>query len=62
MISRNEWLKKANLNKLKFYVSGENLGFVYSNSFIKYDPELLSSGVNGYPPLRYYSFGINIGL
>ncbi len=57
-----KWLNKINVKRANFYFSGENLGFVFNNSFIKYDPELLSSGVNGYPPLRYYTFGCNISL
>ncbi|HWW42993.1 SusC/RagA family TonB-linked outer membrane protein [Pedobacter sp.] len=56
------WLKKVKIKRANVYLSGENLGFIYSKSFIKYDPELLSSGVNGYPPLRYYSLGLNINL
>ena len=57
-----KWINKINLKRANFYLSGENLGFVYSNSFIKYDPELLSNGVNGYPPLRYFTFGCNVSL
>ncbi len=57
-----KWINKINIKRANFYLSGENLGFIYNNSFIKYDPELLNSGVNGYPPLRYYTFGCNISL
>jgi TonB-linked SusC/RagA family outer membrane protein len=57
-----KWLDKIKLKRANIYVSGENLGFIYNKSFIKYDPELLSNGVNGYPPLRYYSFGLNLNL
>jgi TonB-linked SusC/RagA family outer membrane protein len=56
------WLEKIRLKRANIYFSGENLGFIYSKSFIKYDPELLRNGVNGYPPLRYYSLGLNITL
>jgi TonB-linked SusC/RagA family outer membrane protein len=56
------WIDKINLKRAGIYFSGENLGFIYSKSFIKYDPELLRNGVNNYPPLRYYSFGLNITL
>ncbi|WP_316791879.1 SusC/RagA family TonB-linked outer membrane protein [Pedobacter frigoris] len=55
-------LSKVKIKRANIYLSGENLGFIYNKSFIKYDPELLSSGVNGYPPLRYYSLGVNINL
>jgi TonB-linked SusC/RagA family outer membrane protein len=64
-----QWISKAKLNRVNVYFSGENLGFIYAKSFIKYDPDFLSNlsglfsnGVSGYPPLRYYSFGIKIGL
>lgn len=56
------WLNKVKVKRANIYFSGENLGFIYSKSFIKYDPELLKNGVNGYPPLRYYSLGLNITL
>lgn len=55
-------LDKVKMKRVNVYFSGENLGFIYSKSFIKYDPELLKNGVNGYPPLRYYSLGLNITL
>jgi TonB-linked SusC/RagA family outer membrane protein len=57
-----KWVNKVKLKKVNVYFSGENLGFIYNKSFIKYDPELLRNGVNGYPPLRYYSMGLNINL
>jgi hypothetical protein len=64
-----KWITKARLKRVNVYFSGENLGFIYSNSFIKYDPDFLSNlsglfgnSTSGYPPLRYYSFGIKIGL
>ncbi|MCX2452083.1 SusC/RagA family TonB-linked outer membrane protein [Pedobacter sp. PLR] len=56
------WLNKAKIKRASIYFSGENLGFIYNKSFIKYDPELLKSGINNYPPLRYYSLGLNITL
>lgn len=64
-----KWISKARLKRVNIYCSGENLGFIYSSSFIKYDPDFLSNmsglfttSTSGYPPLRYYSFGIKIGL
>lgn len=64
-----KWVAKARLKNVNIYASGENLGFIYSKSFIKYDPEFLSNlsglfsnSTSGYPPLRYYSFGIKVGL
>jgi TonB-linked SusC/RagA family outer membrane protein len=55
-------IERVKLKRANLYVSGDNLGFIFNKSFIKYDPELLSSGVNGYPPLRYYSVGLNVSL
>ncbi len=64
-----KWISKAHLKKANIYFSGENLGFIFSNSYIKCDPEFLSNqsslfanNINGYPPLRYYSMGVSIGL
>jgi TonB-linked SusC/RagA family outer membrane protein len=56
------WLKKAKLQRVNVYVSGENIGFIYLKSFVKYDPNLLNAGPEGYMPLRNYSFGLNITL
>jgi len=62
-------LSKVKLKRANIYFSGENLGFLYNKSFIKYDPELLSNlgglfsaSTNGYPPLRYFSLGVNLTL
>lgn len=57
-----QWIQRLKLKRANVYVSGDNLGFIFNKSYIKYDPELLANGVNGYPPLRYYSMGININL
>lgn len=57
-----QWLERLKVQRANIYFSGENMGFIYNKSFIKYDPELLRSGVNNYPPLRYYSFGVNVSL
>ncbi|MFV0592043.1 MAG: TonB-dependent receptor [Draconibacterium sp.] len=54
-------VKKVKLNKLYLYASAENLGFIYYNSYIKYDPELLgAAGGQGYPPQQVMSFGVNV--
>lgn len=56
-------LEKIRMNRFYLYMSAENLGFIYYNSFIKYDPELISaSNGEGYPPLQYFSFGVNVEL
>ncbi|WP_316794220.1 SusC/RagA family TonB-linked outer membrane protein [Pedobacter frigoris] len=57
-----QWLSKVKLQKVHVYLSGENMGFVYSKSYLKYDPELLNVSGNGYPPMKFYSLGLNIGL
>ena len=54
-------ISKVKLNKLYLYASAENLGFIYYNSYIKYDPELLNSASGeGYPPQQVMSFGVNV--
>lgn len=59
----NSLLDKIKLNNVYVYASAENLGFIYYNSFIKYDPQLIgSSSGQGYPPQKIISFGLNIGL
>lgn len=56
-------LNKIKLRKLNVYVSAENLGFIYYNSFIKYDPQLIGGASGqGYPPQRVISFGLNVGI
>lgn len=72
------WLKKAHIQKLRLYVTGENL-FTWSPMFrytSMFDPEVISngdsdftSGTNtsmgdgySYPMLRTITFGINITL
>ncbi|WP_164714222.1 SusC/RagA family TonB-linked outer membrane protein [Chitinophaga rhizosphaerae] len=57
-----QWIQRLKLKRANIYVSGDNMGFIFNKSYIKYDPELLANGVNGYPPLRYYSVGANINL
>jgi TonB-linked SusC/RagA family outer membrane protein len=54
-------IEKIKIQRLYAYLSAENLGFIYYNSFINYDPELLSdAGGQGYPPQQFFSFGLNI--
>lgn len=56
-------LQRIGLSRAYLYSSVENMGFIYYNSFIKYDPELLAAANGeGYPPMQYYSFGLNIEL
>ncbi|WP_316812651.1 SusC/RagA family TonB-linked outer membrane protein [Pedobacter heparinus] len=59
----SKWLQKVKLQKVNLYISGENLGFIYNKAFVNYDPALLSAaGGIGYPPMRTYSFGLNVSL
>jgi len=53
------WLKKAKLENVHFYVSGENL-FEHSNLKVKLDPEGLDGNI--YPFQRTYSFGVNFNF
>jgi TonB-linked SusC/RagA family outer membrane protein len=53
----------ANLNRVYFYTSIENLGYIYYKSLIKYEPEIITRyGGMGYPPQKQFSFGVNIGI
>jgi TonB-linked SusC/RagA family outer membrane protein len=43
------------------YVSMENLGFIYNNAYVKYDPYMLAAtNGGGYPPMSSVSFGLNV--
>lgn len=59
---KNEWISKARLQRLRVYVSAQNL-FTITN--IKdYDPEKYGSETRGYayPNARTYTIGLNITL
>jgi len=71
------WTKKANIERLRVYFSGENLFTIRFGDLTKYiDPEQAGSGisfndpgdatdrsdVNGYPMGKIVSFGINLTL
>jgi len=53
------WLKRAKIENVHFYVSGENL-FEHSNLKVKLDPEGLGGSI--YPFQRTYSFGLNFNF
>jgi hypothetical protein len=56
-------VSKVNLNRVYFYTSIENLGYIYYKSLIKYEPEIINRyGGMGYPPQKQFSFGVNIGI
>ena len=62
------WSKKVGMEKLRVYVSGENLLTFSNNSFIdpestEFDSKMSADGANSgrsYPTLRYYGFGIDV--
>lgn len=62
------WSKKVGMEKLRVYVSGENLLTFSNNSFIdpestEFDSKMSAGGANSgrsYPTLRYYGFGIDV--
>lgn len=56
------WTKRAMLESLRFYVSGQNL-FTISNFYKGYDPEVSYTGDTGgefYPIMRTFTFGIDL--
>ncbi|WP_215225089.1 TonB-dependent receptor [Echinicola shivajiensis] len=56
-------INKVKLDRVHFYTSVENLGFIYYKSEIKYSPEIIARyGGRGYPPQRQISLGVNIGI
>ena len=62
------WSKKIGMEKLRVYVSGDNLLTFSNNSFIdpestEFDSKMSAGGANSgrsYPTLRYYGFGIDV--
>ena len=50
------WVKKAYMQNVRIYASGENLFTI--TKFKGMDPEMMC-GV-GYAPMRQYAFGINV--
>lgn len=54
-----EWTRKAKIQKLRLYFSGENL-FEFSKLFKYYDPELTMVSGYMYPIMRNYSIGVNV--
>lgn len=51
-----EWVKKVSMQKVRVYVSGENLLTI--TGFDGIDPEMMEA--TGYAPMRQYAFGINV--
>lgn len=51
-----KWVEKAYMEKVRVYISGENLLTI--TGFDGIDPEMMNA--TGYAPMRQYAFGINI--
>ena len=58
---RKEWIQKLNLDRMRVYVSGDNL-FTLTNYFYAYDPESPVSSGGFYPQIRTMVMGFNITL
>lgn len=52
----DEWVENLKMEKVRFYVSGENLLTI--TGFEGIDPEMMQA--TGYAPMRQYAFGVNI--
>ncbi|MCK5642999.1 MAG: hypothetical protein KAJ19_19485, partial [Gammaproteobacteria bacterium] len=56
------WVNKIRLSNASLNVSVENAGFIYNNSWLKFDPANLREGAKTYPLQRVFSFGVKIGI
>jgi hypothetical protein len=54
-----KWMKKARIEKLRIYVSGDNL-LTVSDFFYAYDPETPVSSGGYYPQVKTLVFGLNV--
>ena len=54
-----KWMKKARIEKLRVYVSGDNL-LTFSDFFYAYDPETPVSSGGYYPQVKTLVFGLNV--
>ena len=52
-------MKKARIEKLRVYVSGDNL-LTFSDFFYAYDPETPVSSGGYYPQVKTLVFGLNV--
>lgn len=55
-------ISKIKLTQLAINLSIENLGFIYNNSWLDLDPQMIRQSGTGYPIQRTYSLGVKIGL
>ena len=54
-------LNRINFERIRLYVSGQNL-FTVSNAYGGYDPEIAVSGGTFYPVMRTYTIGVDINF
>ena len=54
-----EWMRKAKIQNLRLYLTGQNL--LCFSDFDLWDPEMGDNGL-GYPLQRVYSIGVNINF
>lgn len=57
----NRLLKKARIQQLRFYVSGDNLA-TNTDFYYAYDPEVATTNGGLYPQVKTFIFGLNIKL
>ena len=55
-------ISKAKIKSVRMFVQGQNI-FVW-HDFLGFDPEISTGSLTGaqYPPMRTFTFGLNIGL
>ena len=56
----DSWIKKLGLSRARVYFSGSNL--LTWAKYTQYDPELMGTVGFEIPPLKTFSFGLEIGL
>ena len=54
-----KWMRKFGINRLRAYVSADNL-FTVTKYFDGFDPEVEQSSGDTYPQVRTYVFGLNL--
>ncbi|WP_346239578.1 SusC/RagA family TonB-linked outer membrane protein [Niabella insulamsoli] len=55
-------LSKYHIQNLMAYVSLENIGFIYTKSWLRADPNAIEQGMRGYPFNKVVSLGLKISL
>lgn len=57
----SQWLSKARIQRVRAYVSADNL-FTKTNFFYAYDPETVTTSGGEYPQVKTVVFGINVNF